>query len=148
MMTPNTPFGPKFTCTRPPHMAFSAQIITLETGQHQLSLDFGAIVNQRPDWTHKQSIRLRKGEIAMLCAVCCNKLHSCGFGFRASKLGVQAKRNDDKVWLGCYMDRDLQKFIELTLAERYELYDLCLQVLSLNGQTPSEVLAQLTGFFE
>jgi hypothetical protein len=38
--------------------------------------------------------------------------------------------------------------VYLTLAERYGLYDLRLQVLSLNGQTPSEVLSQLTGFFE
>lgn len=57
---------------------------------------------------HK-SFRLRKGEIAMLCAVCFNNLSSEVREVHwASKSGAAEKRNEYIMWVGCYLDKDQQ----------------------------------------
>jgi hypothetical protein len=141
-------FGNKVVCIRPPHISLNIQVL-LANEKKILTIEFGAVTDKQvPDWTNKRSLRLSVGEVSLLCAVCLKYLDSGAVGFRESKLSVTAVNKDDKLWLTLFHDGMKQQFIGLTKAETYEVFQLCLEVLTQSNHDRKTALNEIRVFYQ
>lgn len=142
-------FGDKVVCTRPPHVSVNMQILISDTHKKVLTIEFGEVKdNDIPDWTNKRSLRLSLGEVSLLCAVCLKYLPKGAVGFRQSKLSISAVNEEDKLWLTLFHNGEKQQYLGLTIAEKYELYLLCIQVLTQDNKDSATVLNELAIFYK
>lgn len=142
-------FGDKVVCTRPPHVSVNIQILLTDAQKKVLTIEFGGIKEADiPDWTNKRSLRLSLGEVSLLCAVCLKYLPKGAVGFRQTKLSISAVNEEDKMWLTLYHDGVKQQYLGLTHAEKYEVYQLCLQTLTHDNKDSATVLNELAMFYK
>lgn len=144
-------FGNKLICKRPTVLAMSVQVINVAKGNEmaklELNIDFGDMPKNIPDFTNKKTVRLNKGEVALLIGFALGYISKVGVGHRESGLWLSFNLKDGQHFINLFKNKDKLHYLELQMAERYQIFQLCLECLMNNDKSSADVLNEVKTFF-
>jgi hypothetical protein len=148
-------YGNKVICKRLGAIAVSFQITNIDNGQmgfkKELNVDFGEMEKGQPSFSNKKTVRLNCGEIALLISFVLGYQQKSGAGHRESGLWLSFQaQNTDKgteMYINMHKHKEQLHFVKLTHAERFQIYRLCLECLTRDGQSSADALAEIKTFF-
>lgn len=144
-------YGNKVICKRPGAIAVAFQITNVDNGQagfkKELNVDFGEMAQGQPNFKNKKTLRLNCGEIALLFGFVIGHLPKSGAGHRDSGLWLSYQAKDEDMFINMNKHKERLHYIALTHAERYQIYRLCLECLTRDGQSSADALVEINTFF-